>query len=63
MWLVYTMIRGPIADWYPYPFLDPDLESAGSIVVTCLGIVVAFVAVAAFLRWVAADRPDPAAAG
>ena len=22
-WVAYTLIRGPIADWYPYPFLDP----------------------------------------
>jgi hypothetical protein len=21
-WLVFTLIRGPIVDWYPYPFLD-----------------------------------------
>jgi hypothetical protein len=28
VWLVYTMLRGPAADWYPYPypFLDPDLH-------------------------------------
>jgi hypothetical protein len=23
VWLAYTLIRGPIADWYPYPFIDP----------------------------------------
>lgn len=23
-YLAYTLIRGPIVDWYPYPFLDPD---------------------------------------
>ena len=23
VWLSYTMLRGPSADWYPYPFLDP----------------------------------------
>lgn len=23
-YLVYSLIRGPIVDWYPYPFLDPD---------------------------------------
>lgn len=22
-YLVYTLTRGPSADWYPYPFLDP----------------------------------------
>jgi len=22
-WLTYTLIRGAVVDWYPYPFLDP----------------------------------------
>lgn len=50
LWLVYTMVRGPIAEWYPYPFLDPDQESTGSIIVTCAGILVAFVVLAVLLR-------------
>ena len=50
VWLVYTMIRGPMADWYPYPFLDPDLKSLGSIVLTCVGIMVTFVVFAFVLR-------------
>lgn len=44
MWLVYplvygaySLIRGPIVDWYPYPFLDPGkngyLTIAGTLVV------------------------------
>jgi hypothetical protein len=56
VWLVYTMIRGPIVDWYPYPFLDPDLESAASIIVTCIGITVVFCLFAAGLRWWAGRR-------
>jgi len=28
-WAVYTLIRGPIVDWYPYPFLDPALAPTG----------------------------------
>ena len=23
VYLVYSLVRGPIADWYPYPFLNP----------------------------------------
>lgn len=56
LWLVYTMIRGPIVDWYPYPFLDPGLESTASIIVTCVGIAVVFVAFAAAMRWWAGRR-------
>lgn len=51
LWLVYTMLRGPSANWYPYPFLDPDLESAASIAVSCVAIFVVFVVLAAALRW------------
>jgi hypothetical protein len=51
VWLVYTMVRGPLADWYPYPFLNPDLHSVGEIIVTCVGILLAFVLVGLVIRW------------
>lgn len=51
VWLLYTMLRGPGADWYPYPFLDPDENSVGEIVVTCIAILAAFVLISAVLRW------------
>lgn len=51
VWLLYTIIRGAVTDWYPYPFLDPDLESVGSIVITCVAITVVFVVMAAGLWW------------
>lgn len=51
LWLVYTLIRGAVTDWYPYPFLDPGLETTGSIIATCLAITAVFVVVAAFLWW------------
>lgn len=41
-WLAYTMVRGPIAGWYPYPFLDPALNGGyGAVVVTIAVILVA----------------------
>jgi hypothetical protein len=24
VWVTFTLIRGAVDDWYPYPFLDPD---------------------------------------
>ena len=50
-WLVYTLVRGAVTHWYPYPFLDPDEESAGSIIATCLLITAVFVVLAAGLYW------------
>jgi hypothetical protein len=59
VWLGYTMIRGAATEWYPYPFLGPDEESVGSIVVTCLAITAVFVVLSAGLCWWSARRaPD-----
>lgn len=54
-WLVYTLIRGAIVDWYPYPFLDAAERGYGSVALTCLGIAVLFVALAA-LAWKGDER-------
>ncbi|MEP6559803.1 MAG: Pr6Pr family membrane protein [Nakamurella sp.] len=44
---IYTLVRGPIVDWYPYPFLDPTTN--GYVFVT---VMMAFVAVVALaLAW------------
>ena len=40
-----TLIRGPIADWYPYPFLDPGVDGAGSVVAHSAGILIVMVVV------------------
>lgn len=45
VYLAYSLIRGPIADWYPYPFLDPatggwDAVAFWSLVV--LAVILAF---------------------
>lgn len=39
VWILYTMVRGPIAGWYPYPFLDPANGGYGSVAVTTLVIL------------------------
>jgi hypothetical protein len=39
VWVVYTMIRGPIVGWYPYPFLNPDQPGGyGAVAVYVIGI-------------------------
>ena len=39
VWVVYTMIRGPIVGWYPYPFLDPAQPGGyGAVVVYVIAI-------------------------
>lgn len=71
VWLVYTVVRGLVVDWYPYPFIDPrpDVPNAagswGVVIVTIAVLAVAVAGLAFGLRWVAAAspfalrRPDP----
>jgi hypothetical protein len=64
VYLTYTLIRGAIVDWYPYPFLDPG-ESGGYAGVAgyAIAILAAFAAVALALHWWAtrsSDEPVPA---
>lgn len=37
-YLAYSFIRGSLVDWYPYPFIDPRLNSWSYIVTMCLAI-------------------------
>lgn len=41
----YSLIRGPIVDWYPYPFLDPRDSSYGRVTINMIVIAIGFVAV------------------
>ncbi len=52
LWLAYTMLRGPIAGWYPYPFLDPANGGYGSVALYVAGIFVFGLVVATILRLV-----------
>ncbi|HYN65507.1 MAG TPA: Pr6Pr family membrane protein [Ornithinibacter sp.] len=58
-WLVWTLVVGAVSGWYPYPFLDVGTEGAGSVAVTCIGVTVLFLALAAVLS--ALDRRMPPA--
>jgi len=39
-YLGYSLIRGPIAQWYPYPFLNPVNGGYGQIAITSLIILI-----------------------
>ena len=40
VWTAYTLIRGPIAGWYPYPFLDPANGGYGTVAAYVVAILV-----------------------
>ena len=60
LYLLYTLARGPAADWYPYPFLDPRTHGYPAVAVGCVLVAAAFLAVSALLCWIAARLSRPA---
>jgi hypothetical protein len=34
-WLAFTLIRGAVIDWYPYPFIDVTRLGYGETVLNC----------------------------
>lgn len=40
VWVGYTLVRGAIAGWYPYPFLDPANGGYGSVAAYVVAILV-----------------------
>jgi hypothetical protein len=38
IWIAYTLIRGAIVDWYPYPFIDVEEHGYAVVALNCLGV-------------------------
>lgn len=46
-WLVFTLVRGAIIGWYPYPFLQVGELGYGRVALNCAGITLLFLGLAA----------------
>ena len=46
-WLVFTLIRGAVIGWYPYPFLQVGELGYGRVALNCAGITLLFLGLAA----------------
>jgi hypothetical protein len=46
-WLAFTLIRGAIAHWYPYPFVDVTQLGYGRVAVNCVWVALLFLGLAA----------------
>ena len=70
-YLAYTMVRGPIVDWYPYPFLDPRINGYGLVAVMSVFVAVVALLLVWLLCWTSrqdlgrgpAGRPEDVRAG
>ena len=51
VWLAYTLIRGAMVGWYPYPFIDVGIHGYAAVGATCLVIAALMVASAIGALW------------
>ena len=51
-YLVYTLVRGSIVGWYPYPFMDPRQNGYGDVLLTCVFVAAVFIVLAFAVSWV-----------
>lgn len=49
-YLAYTLVRGPIVGWYPYPFLNPANSGCIGVALVCVGVAVTILT----LTWIVA---------
>ena len=51
VYVVYCLVRGPIAHFYPYPFFNPAAVGGyGGVALYCLAMLVGFVVLAFIIR-------------
>ncbi len=46
VWLAYTLARGAIVDWYPYPFLDVNEHGYAVVALNCVAVAALMLALA-----------------
>jgi hypothetical protein len=51
IYLAYSIIRRAIVDWYPYPFLNPNINGYTSVAITSLGGILLGTALIWLLSW------------
>jgi hypothetical protein len=54
VWLAYTLIRGPVVDWYPYHFIDVERLGYGQALLNSAGVLLLLLVVGA--GYVVIDR-------
>jgi hypothetical protein len=52
LWTAYTLVRGALTGWYPYPFLDPAGGGYGSVAIYVMAIFGFGVVLCAVIAWV-----------
>jgi len=56
VYFVFSLIRGSITGWFPYPFLNLDELGAGGVALYSIVILGFFAGIGWFIRWWADER-------
>ena len=56
-WIVYTLIRGALVGWYPYPFLDAATLGYPKVFANVAGVIVLALVLAGAMRWIETRFP------
>lgn len=66
IYLGYSLIRGPMVQWYPYPFLDPgEVSGYGGVALWCGVVLIVIVGLGFLYQWWSgrsSTRAEPATA-
>jgi hypothetical protein len=63
-YVAYTLLRGPLVDWYPYPFLDPRLAGGyGRVAIYTVVLTAVFALLAVLINAIGRLRATPAPVG
>ena len=54
---MYSLIRGPIAKWYPYPFMDASVHGYPTVLLTSVIIAVVLAGITAVIARAPAWMP------
>lgn len=59
-YFAYSLLRGPLVDWYPYPFLDPRPDGYLTVAVTAVVLAAGMAVLALLVHRIARLRLAPA---
>lgn len=57
-YFAYSLVRGPFADWYPYPFMDPRPNGYDHVVVYAVVLAAGMAVLALLVHRIARQRLD-----
>lgn len=50
-WIAFTVVRGFLDGWWPYPFLDPNEPAGVTGMLIYLAVILGFFALVSFVAW------------